>query len=594
MAYGLKYKFSFDATHDITYEVRILERDFEGTAVQRPLGAAPVIRMQEADPIRATSVDLVLECQTDGEYVDLYSLDPRQYKVQIYRGTSIKIWEGFIATELYSEPDIAPPYDVRVTATDGLGVLKEYPFETGWSGRTVREQLQQMLLSKTGLSLDLYTVSRLREYGETSESFLDEVKIDLDYMEGKNCYEVLCELLTTMRCVITQWRDSWLVIRTTDLNGQIKSNGDVSVMESEYRGVNDTFSYDMEYLTARIGQMGAAETDMWPIGFLTRRIVPAKKSVKVTSEWHMKNGAPPITQWTTSGDAHSDRHYEGSVFMALGTGYAYTEGRIAVSLNTYNFQRDIKVTVKVSGYYFSHIRPAAHVKVVAAWVSNGVTKYYSPSDGWDAAAADNDEIPVTSTNVYGDPNSCETVEVIIPAAKDSNAGYFAINVVGLNVEVYDVSVQLVDSGGYEDTIHIDNGARGEAPGISISGGRELALNLLPVNFVAGVFYHDAGDSASDISTAFSDGDNDNKDFMSLAALSYAKEYATPRIEISGNLDFPSDLTFQPVIVKSHGVWALVSSYDWNLKESEFSFKAVTLPTATLVVDSEEITSIPNR
>ena len=280
--------------------------------------------------------------------------------------------------------------------------------------------------------------------------------------------------------------------------------------------------------------------------------------------------------------------------MALGTGYAYTEGRIAVSLNTYNFQRDIRVTIKVSGSSFSHLRPSAHVKVVAAWVSNGVTKYYSPSDGWDAAAADNDEIPVTSTNVYGDPNSCETVEVTIPAAKDSNAGYFAINVVGLNVEVYDVSVQLVDSGGYEDTIHIDNGARGEAPGISISGGRELALNLLPVNFVAGVFYHDAGDSASDISTAFSDGDNTNKDFMSLAALSYAKEYATPRIEISGNLDFPSDLTFQPVIVKSHGVWALVSSYDWNLKESEFSFKAVTLPTATLVVDSEEITSIPNR
>ena len=186
MAYGLKYKFKFDATNDITYEVRILEKDFEGTAVQRPLGSAPVIHMQENDPIRATSVDLVLECQSDGEYVDLYSLDPRQYKVQIYRGTSSKIWEGFIATELYSEPDIAPPYDVKVTATDGLGVLKEYQYEIGWGARTVREQLQQMLLGRTGLSLDLYTVSQLREYGETAMTFLDEVKIDLDYMEGKN------------------------------------------------------------------------------------------------------------------------------------------------------------------------------------------------------------------------------------------------------------------------------------------------------------------------------------------------------------------------------------------------------------------------
>ena len=592
MAYGLKYSFKFEATHDLTYEVRILERDFSGTAVQRPLGSAPVIHMQEADPIRATSVDLVLECQTDGEYVDLYSLDPRQYKVEIYRGTASKIWEGFIATELYSEPDIAPPYDVRVTATDGLGVLKEYQYEIGWGGRTVREQLQQMLLSKTGLSLDLYTVSRLREYGELTTSFLDEVKIDLDYMEGKSCYDVLCELLTSMRCVITQWRDAWLIIRTTDLNGQIQSNGDVTVMESEYRGINDTYTYDMEYLTASIGQMGAAGTDMWPIGYLTRRIVPAKKSVKVTSKWNLKNGAPSLTSWTGSGDAHTDSHYGGSTFWGLGTGYAYTEGRIAASMNTFDFQRDIKVTVKVSGSSFSHIRPSAHVKVLAGWVSNGVTKYYSPTDGWDASAADNEEIPVTSTNVYGDPNVCETVEVILPAAQDSNAGYFAINVVGLNVEVYDVDIRLMAGGGYEDTINIDNDARGSAPGISISGGRELDSKLMPVDFVAGVFYRDDGYTSDEIITAFSDGGYINRDFRTLAALSYAKEYAAPRIEVSGNLDFPAALTFQPIIVKSHGIWALVSSYDWNLKESEYNIKAVTLPTATLTIGSETITSLP--
>lgn len=588
MAYGLKYKFKFDATNDIVYEVRILEKDFEGTAVQRPLGSAPVIHMQENDPIRATSVDLVLECQSDGEYVSLYTSDPRQYKVQIYRGTSSIIWEGFIATELYSEPDIAPPYDVKVTATDGLGVLKEYKYETGWGARTVREQLQQMLLVRTGLSLDLYTISQLREYGDTAMNFLDEVKIDMDYMEGKNCYEVLSELLTSMRCVITQWRDAWVIIRETDV--VIQSDGDVVGMESEYRGVNDTYSLEIEHMTARTGQRGASGTDMWPVGYLTRRIVPAKKSVKVTSDWHLKNGAPPVTQWTTSGDAHSDVHSGGSAFMALGTGYAYTEGRIAASMNVYNFQRDIKVTVKVSGSSFSHIRPRAYVKVVAGWVSGGTTKYYSPSEGWDASDSDNDEIPVTSTNVYGDPNACETVEVTIPCAKDSNAGYFAINVVGLNVEVYDVDVQLVAGGGYEDTILIDNDARGSAPDITISGGRELALNLLPVDFVAGVFYRDDGASADEIVTAFSDGDNTNKDFMSLAALSYAKSVAAPRIEMSGILDFPSALTFHPLFLKSHNQWALVSSFDWNLKESEFSFKAVTLPTATLTVVSETITT----
>ena len=127
MAYGLKYRFKFENIHGVTYEVKLLEDGFSGTVKVRPLGAAPVIRMQTSGPFRSTCCELSLECQDDGEFADLYSTEPTQYKVEVYHG-SIPIWYGFIATELYSEPDIAPPYDVRVTATDGLGVLKEYYF----------------------------------------------------------------------------------------------------------------------------------------------------------------------------------------------------------------------------------------------------------------------------------------------------------------------------------------------------------------------------------------------------------------------------------------------------------------------------------
>lgn len=593
MAYGLKYKFVSEATHDITYEVRILERDFEGTAVQRPLGSAPVIHMQEADPIRATSVDLVLECQSDGEYVDLYSLDPRQYKVQIYRGTASKIWEGFIATELYSEPDIAPPYDVRVTATDGLGVLKEYQYETGWGGRTVREQLQQMLLPKTGLSLDIYTVSRLREYGETTMSFLDEVKIDLDYMDDKNCYEVLCELLTTMRCVITQWRGAWLIIRTADLNGQIKSNGDVTIMESEYRGVNDTYSYDMEYLTARLGQMGGAETDMWPIGYLTRRIVPAKKSVKVRAPWHWKSGFPRVADngWTIAGNGS---------FITPGNYYklgqpshftAQISGTLAATVVLSRFMQNFKVTVKASAQYPDMNIPGVmqSIKILAAWTdtTNNVVYYFDPSTGWTTTSVDGERTELRVANPEKDINATQEVSYEFPAIGLDTPGWFTVNVIGAIAEVYEILVEPGSVNGYEDIIFINNDARGAAQGIEIAGGRVTSWNLMSIDFLRGVFFRE------DAITAFSDGSNINKDFMSLTALAYAKENAAPRIEITGNLDFPASITFPPVIVKSHGVWALVSSYDWNLKESEYSIKAVTLPTATLVVDSEEIKSIPN-
>ena len=78
MAYNTKYRFRFDSCHGMTYEVRLLEDGYSGSVIDRPLGKSPVIRMQEADPFRPTSCDLYLECQTDGEYVDLYTTDPNQ------------------------------------------------------------------------------------------------------------------------------------------------------------------------------------------------------------------------------------------------------------------------------------------------------------------------------------------------------------------------------------------------------------------------------------------------------------------------------------------------------------------------------------
>jgi hypothetical protein len=38
----------------------------------------------------------------------------------------------------------------------------------------------------------------------------------------------------------------------------------------------------------------------------------------------------------------------------------------------------------------------------------------------------------------------------------------------------------------------------------------------------------------------------------------------------------------------------MSRFDWDMQDEDVDFTAVTLPTATLTVDSETITSIPNN
>lgn len=583
MAYNTKYRFRFESVHGVTYEVRLLENGYSGSVTDRPLGAAPVIRMQESDPFRPTSCDLVLECQTDGEYVDLYTTDPMQYKVAVYQKKTSSyslIWEGYVATEIYSEPDIAPPYDVKITATDGIGVLKEYTFEE--SGlMSVREHLRSLLM-KTGDSHPyIYTASQLREYGETAVSFMDDVKISLDYMAGKTCYEVLEELLKSMRCILT-YRLYWLIIREVDV--QITSGGSLSVLFSNYDLEEATTTYSLS-LGKTVGKMGASGTDMWPVGYLTRRVVPAKKSVKVTADWNLRSGAPDVGSevWSTTGDVSQNLkpRYVGTMG---GTGSIYTLIPMA------NFTMDLKVTIKCwRGSVWQNFNGAPWLKFRAMFQSaGGGVKYYHPDTGWTSdSPSTGDEHIIDRTNRSGDPSVAQEIVVTIPCPNDAYGGNLIIYVDGHLAAVNDVSVELVTMKGYEDLILIDNGARGTAPDISITGGREIDSFLINGWFAYGIWFE--GDN---IITAFSDGSNTNKDWMSITALAYAKEHAAPRIEITGKLDNPAVATMDlpPMFIKSHGVWALLSTYDWNLLDEDIDIKAVTLPTATLTVDSETITS----
>lgn len=603
MAYGTKYRFRFQSDGDTAYEVRLLENGYSGSVTDRPLGKSPVIKMQESDPFLPTSCDLVLECQTDGEYVDLYTTDPFQYMVEVYIWEHgqytpyTRIWHGFVATELYSEPDIAPPYDVRITATDGLGILKEYDFEAS-GPMSVREHLY-WLLKKAGDEYPaIFTASQLREYGGTAANFLDNVKIDLDYMVGKNCYEALSELLTTLRCVLTYQGIRWVVVRKTD--AQISSTGMLSCLYSDPDRSQATTT-DSLPVGFTVGQMGVAE--LWPVGYLTRRVEPAKKTVTVRAPWHWKNGAPSVKDgsWTLT---EYGEFVSAGGYYRLGTDSYVLErsqGRLSASMVLKRFTSNFKVSVKASCNLFyssstTGVKPG--VRIYAAWtnLSTGTVYYFDPSRGWSTSSLDGDKLEIYNMNPDHDINAASEVSVDIPACGQDTEGWLTINVVGTHVDVYDIAVEPSGSKGYQDVILIDNGARGKAQDIEISGGRVLSGSLMSIDFMMGVFFRNSGDSDGDVLSAFSDGSNTNKDFMSLTALAYAKEYAAPKIEITGTLNNDNLVTYghPPLFIKSHGVWAMVSSFEWDMKQEDIRFTAVTLPTVTLAVDSEEITSIPNN
>ena len=601
MAYGAKYKFKFENEHGIVYEILLLENGYSGSVTTRPLGSAPIIRMQQNGPFRSTSCDLTLECQVDnqgvGEFSFLYTSDPQQYKIEVYHG-QILIWQGFVATEIYSEPDIAPPYDVKVTATDGLGVLKEYDFEPAGE-QTIRAHLTT-ILGLTGLNEGIYVVSSLKEHGKTAAEFIDGVLIDLDYHAGNNCYDVLLDLLKTLRFAITQWDGKWLLFRETDI--AVNGSGRVPGYYAPVDPNTDTYSLNIDNLTATVGQMGVAQ--MWPIGYLTRRVSPAKKSVKVSAPWHWKNGFNSVKDdgWNVSGYTG----YEQNAYFVAAGGYynlgSYSTaaldamcGKLWSSELIRRFMVDFKVTVRVSknnAVSSIYQQGQSRIYIHARWISGNPaqTIYYTNDDGWNAGANDlGSSVDITATNPDHEIASTQEVSIVIPAPLKDELGELTIQVDGKLVEVYDVSVEASTIKGYEDTIIIDNGARGSAEDLEIAGGRMTTSNFIRTTFYQGVFLW-YGDRH--VLTSYDDADNSELDYLSLTALNYAKVHAAARIEITGTIDFPVGRFEQPLLIQSHGSWALMESYDWNLKDAEINFKAVTLPTAVLSVDSETITSIP--
>ena len=598
MAYGVKYRFQLESYNKTVYRVDLLEDGYSGTITTRPLGKAPVLRMQEADPFRSTSCDLVLECQSDGEYIDLYTTDPFHFKVEVYRiddndGAWI-IWRGYVPTEIYSEPDIAPPYDVRITATDGIGLLKEYTFEAV-GAKSIRAHICD-LLEKTGDSAPMfYYATKLSVYQSTEVAFMDDALIDLDYLAGKNCYDVLKEILVSLRSVLIYRGSHWLIVREVDV--QMSSAGMLTAVQCITSN-----PYYVPYSTTvkegkSVGQMGVA--DMWPVGYLTRRVVPAKKAVRVRAPWHYVNGYPEVSSngWTVVDNATFDStnklYHIGTRTQSVATG----KGSVRSSKTLFRFMDNFKVIIKANAHsvYGNDVEIGHYVRVDVSWapLSGSGTSYWSSTYGWnDDSSSEGETISVEETNESHDPNACKVVEVLFPPVPDNNTGLLTIKVNGALVDVYDIAVLPATVAGYEDNILIDNGARGEAEMIDVFGGRLMSSNFINLDFYQGIFFHTNG-QASGPDTQFTDLMNVGKDFMSLTALAYAREVAAPRIEISGKLNHEYDtaLGMPAPFIKSHGVWALMKSYDWDMMTEDVSFTAVTLPSVLLDVEDEVINSI---
>ncbi len=308
--YGTRYILQFDSEkfgHE--YKILIKEDGYSGPSENKSLGAAPLLRRDDSDSgISGTSLEMVIQADEDGELTSLYTVDNKKFLVELYKNNSL-IWTGYVLPEKYSEPYVPVPYDVSVTASDGLGILKDIPFTL--SGEKTLFEVTRFCCNQTGMTLDFIVFSSLVESSmNTGNSMLVQTSLDVSTFQDKTCYEVLESILTSLDAFITEANGKWVIARYTDLDkeGFLYSNAGESSGKVS--------------LEPRV--LGNVHSELYPIGNLELEIEPANKSVKFTSDYDLR---PSFLQnYDFSGGDSGWGGFEYVIAKRKGVGFAAMHG----------------------------------------------------------------------------------------------------------------------------------------------------------------------------------------------------------------------------------------------------------------------------
>ena len=606
MAFGRKYYFRFDSANGVEHRIYISKDGYSGDIIQRKLGRDPILKKQQNGPICGTSLELYVECAIDGEFAELYTSNPKEFKVEVLRSTSpnsfATIWTGFVSPELYSEPSIAPPYDVQIIATDGLGELKLNNYAA--QGEVSLRVLLSYLLSFTGSDRGFYFATNLRQTGGTPADMLSWA-INLDFLDGKTCYEVLTQLLDSLHATITTYINRWLIARETDIEDLLNSYNYLSVISY----INGQTSTSTLRCTQTLGQRGVAI--FWPNGYLSTAIAPAKKSLVVKAPWHLQMGLkdPEMEDATSANWDLGANTFHISDFPSFHTDNGYFVGdrmNTGQSHLTQSFaipgglKFGLQLKVKVQPYtssaglienYYGRIQ----VYVIQALNTGAGTEYfYGTNKGWSLNMSDVEDIDLGFAqifNAYPRPKVTE-ISLSLPAlgsaASYNNGGNLYVVINGRNTYAFEATLDFVREEGYKDTLYIDNQARGEAAEVEILGGRVLQDNLGNQDFYQGIWKY----SGSAI-YSFVDSAGSGIDFLSIQALGRAVSVALARVKTEGIMNIPSDQTNLPLIVKQGSQLSWVETWEWNLRKDDVKISALSTPNASITVESEVVEPIDN-
>ena len=577
------YQFSIVSQNGDDVDIFILKKNYAGVVQQRPLGRAPILKRERNGNILGTSLEIFAECRVDGEFAQLYTSSADEFLVEVYRNQVLQ-WSGFVSPELYSEPDIAPPYDVQIIATDGLGELKNYDFVQGARPRSFLGHLNAML-AHTSLDLGVDVVSELEYYddGWAGNTSMMSIVTDMSHRESEDCYEVLQSMLASVNAVITQQAGRWVVLRESDLHALADSLSPVA-----------------------FGSM--ADHEWWPIGNLSTDVIPAKKSLSLTSENHYKS--------TVLGNSRMDGN---AVWETeLNALYDADEGAYRLPVSGSTIRQKVNFNAEVGYRLLLHISARNLGSVEEPQMLGVIVKidgrmYQVGSEFWLYSRAGYEdkylwanteqhiEVELPASSESDTRSDAQDIDIVIPLYKYDNRSYAyatALEVSLYNVSgnagiaVYECSLSQYDrSAGNKIAVTIGNGAREDA------GDTELGFSDGEYASAAADVFRDAvplGYDSSAIIKKWRTPATGEGTYLSVMAQDYAMQVALPRMRYRGKLNVPSMADpVIPIIFERDSTYYFLNTYSYDLLHDELEVELVSIPNASVTIESETVTELPS-
>lgn len=314
MAFAVKYRTEFTDILGLNWKVEIEEDSYAGAVTDMQCSGNPLtIDFLAAsddlydNSIKGSKADLTIE-STNFQWIDLYSTEDLRLRMSIYYNTTL-YWRGFVITNNYSEAYNSPKFSVTISASDGLGYLKNYlykyqttnPDDTYYQDRILESQIVLDILGKLGITsftefVNIYEESMV---STTADSPMDQIRIDVDVFRDMYCYEVLEEILKKYNAVIRIIAGQPTIYRPVELAGATVYGRTFTAAATK----TSTTLTPAQYISRR-----GALTDLRDVNGGTLMIQPPAKKVTIYQDYGYKESW--IDNWDLRGNTLDEVTYK--------------------------------------------------------------------------------------------------------------------------------------------------------------------------------------------------------------------------------------------------------------------------------------------